>query len=137
MVRIYVISIVTTHAFLTKKCSVRTIMSYMVPSFFISALTRECPLRTALLSTSSAFHTGTSVLEYKSQRKATNQKATGSNPVGRAIENHWYASRCWWFSFLFVQGISLDFACFFRSVRPQRSLRMREVDAAFFRFRLL
>ena len=42
----------------------------------------EAALQTHFFPTSRASQTGISVLIYKDQRKSTNQKATGSNPVG-------------------------------------------------------
>ena len=46
----------------------------------------EAALQTHFFPTSRASQTGISVLVYKSQRKSTNQKATGSNPVGCTIK---------------------------------------------------
>ena len=59
---------------------------------------RSCSPNT-FLSHFTRIHTGTSVLIYKGQRKSTNQKATGSNPVG-CTTNRWRASRRWRFFFL-------------------------------------
>ena len=46
----------------------------------------EAALQTHFFPTSRASQTGISVLIYKCQRKSTNQKATGSNPVGCTIK---------------------------------------------------
>ena len=63
---------------------------------------RSCSPNT-FLSHFTRIHTGTSVLIYKGQRKSTNQKATGSNPVGCTMKNPWRASRRWGFFFCILK----------------------------------
>ena len=92
----------------------------------------EAALQTHFFPTSRASQPGTSVLIYKGQRKSTNQKATGSNPVGcttktldelRAVEG---------FSFAVLKQFFLILLDFFEFDPPQRALLSRRRAAAFF-----
>ena len=92
----------------------------------------EAALQTHFFPTSRASQTGISVLIYKCQRKSTNQKATGSNPVGCTIKTLDELRAVEGFSFAVSKQFFLILLDFFEFDPPQRALLSRRRAAAFF-----